>query len=327
MSLHSKLNYWVRVIAAYKKGANSQLTFWHEKPEVNEGIDFTDPSTGYYMTFYDKTLYPGPFEDNDVPLLDYKGVIGKQYNPIAIAQYALGFYNRYVKEKKEEYLNKFLTQCNWLVNNLEKNKYGLYVWMHHFDWEYQGILKSPWQSALAQGSGISALLRGYLITNDRKYLDAATLAFESFKKDVSEGGVSFTDENGYLWFEEYIIEPYSHVLNGFIWSLFGVYDFYLIKKDIEIKKIFDLATKTIADNLYKFDLGFWSLYSLSPTKLKLIASSFYHSLHIVQLDILYRITNEKRFLEFKERWQTYQKSWLKRNYVLVYKIIFKIFYY
>ena len=327
MNLHTKLNYWRRVFAAYRKGANSQLTFWHEKPAVNEEMNFNDPSTGYYMTFYDKTLYLGPFDKKGVPLLDYKGIIGAQYNPIAIAQYGLGLYNRYIKEQKKEYLDKFVTQCDWLLDNLEKNKYGLYVWMHHFDWEYQGILKAPWQSSLAQGCGISALLRCYLATGEKKYLDASALAFESFKKDVSEGGVSFTDEHGYLWFEEYIIKPYSHVLNGFIWSLFGVYDFYLVTGSDEAKRLYELGVKTIADNLNKFDIGFWSLYSLSPTTMKLIASPFYHSLHIVQLDILCRITNEKKFLEFRERWQNYEKSWVKRNYALLYKIIFKIFYY
>lgn len=327
MSFKARVNYWKRVASAYRKGANSQLTFWHEHPQVNEEMNFDDPSTGYYMTFYDKTLYPGPFDKDGIPMLDYKGVIGKQYNPIAIAQYALGFYNRYVKEKNEEYLKKFLTQCDWLVNNLEENKHGIYVWMHHFDWEYQGVLKSPWQSALAQGNGVSALLRAYVLTKESKYLDTAKLAFESFKKDISEGGVSFTDKEGFLWFEEYIIEPYSHVLNGFVWSLFGVYDYYLVTKDNESKEIFDSAIKTLINNMHKFDLGFWSLYSLSPTKIKLIASPFYHSLHIVQLDILHRITNEKQFLEYKEKWQSYQKSWFKRNYALLYKIIFKIFYY
>lgn len=300
MSLRGKLDYWMRVALAYRKGANSHLTFWHEKPAVNEEMDFNDPSTGYYMTFYDKTLYPGPFDERGIPLLDYKGVIGNQHNPIAIAQYGLGFYNRYVKEGKSEYLNNFIVQCDWLLDNLEKNEHGLYAWMHHFDWEYQGILKSPWQSSLAQGSGISALLRGYLVTKEKKYMNAANLAFESFKKDVSEGGVSYVDEEGYLWFEEYIIEPYSHVLNGFIWSLFGVYDFYLITGNDEAKGIFELAVKTLTNNLYKFDLGFWSLYSLSPTRIKLIASPFCHLLHIIQLDILYRITNENKFLEFRE---------------------------
>jgi len=320
MEVKQKLNYWRRVIVAYRKGANSQLTFWHETPTINEDM-------GYYMTFYDKTLYPGPFDDKGIPILDYKGVIGRQYNPIAIAQYGLGFYNRYVKENKEEYLSKFLAQCDWLVDNLEKNKYGLYVWMHHFDWEYQGILKSPWQSSLAQGSGISALIRAFVLTKNDKYLKSVKLAFVSFRKSVEEGGISFTDKEENLWFEEYIIKPYSHVLNGFIWSLWGVYDYCLITKDKIAKELFDSAVKTLEKNLYRYDIGFWSLYALSPTKLKLIASPFYHSLHIVQLDILHKMTENKTFLLFNEKWASYKKSWIKRNYALIYKIIFKIFYY
>ena len=327
MGFKQRINYWERVIAAYRKGANSQLTFWHEKPAVNEDMDLKDPSAGYYMTFYDKTLYPGPFDDKGVPMLDYKGVIGRQYNPIAIAQYGLGFYNRFIKENKEEYLNKFLAQCDWLVDNLEKNKNGLYVWMHHFDWEYQGILKAPWQSSLAQSSGISALTRAFVLTKDDKYLKSAKLAFIAFKKSVEEGGVSYTDKEGNLWFEEYIIKPYSHVLNGFIWSIWGVYDYYLITKDEIAKELFDSAVKTVEKNLYRYDIGFWSLYSLSPTKLKLIASPFYHSLHIVQLEILYKMTGESTFEKFSNRWKQYEENSLYRKKALVKKLIFKFIYY
>ena len=78
MGFKQRINYWRRVIVAYRKGANSQLTFWHETPTINEGMDFKDPATGYYMTFYDKTPYPGPFDDKGIPMLDYKGVIGRQ---------------------------------------------------------------------------------------------------------------------------------------------------------------------------------------------------------------------------------------------------------
>lgn len=327
MDIKAKINYWRRVIEAYRKGVNSQLTFWHEKPAVNEEMDLKDPSTGYYMTFYDKTLYPGPFDDKSVPMLDYKGVIGRQYNPIAIAQYGLGFYNKYVKEKKEEYLNKFLTQCDWLVDNLEKNKYGLYVWMHHFDWEYFRTLKSPWYSSLAQGAGISALVRAYIITNDSKYIESASKAFKSFSKAIEDGGVIYYDRDGGVWFEEAITTPPTHILNGFIWSLWGVYDYYLLTKGKEIEELFNKAVNTIKNNLPKYDTGYWSLYDLAPTKLKMLASPFYHSLHIVQLKILNKITSEKVFSEFANRWDMYQQNYYCRKKALVKKIIFKLFYY
>lgn len=327
MDIKGKANYWKRVIAAYRKGANSQLTFWHEEPEVNEEMDFTDPSTGYYMTFYDKTLYPGSFDDKGVPLLDYKGVIGKQYNPIAIAQYGLGFYNRHIKEGKEEYLNKFLTQYDWLVDNLEKNKYGLYVWMHHFDWEYFKLLKAPWYSSLSQGAGISALVRAYLITKNEKYLEASFKAFESFNKHLEEGGVSYVDGYGNLWFEETITTPPTHILNGFIWSLWGVYDYYLLTKDVKAEELFEKGVNTIKKNLQRYDIGYWSLYDLAPTKLKMLASPFYHTLHIVQLEVMYKITGEGIFMEFSNRWEKYKSSSFYRTKALIHKAVFKFLYY
>jgi len=325
--LKSKLNYWRRIISAYRRGANSQLTFWHEVPTINKDMNFKDPFTGYYMTFYDKTLYPGPFDDRGVPMLDYKGVIGRQYNPIAIAQYGLGFYNRYVKEKKEEYLNKFLVQCDWLVDNLEKNKYGLYVWMHHFDWEYFRTLKSPWYSSLAQGAGISALVRAYIITNDSKYIESASKAFKSFNKAIEDGGVVYYDRNGDVWFEEAITIPPTHILNGFIWSLWGIYDYYLLTKEAKIEELFKRAVNTIKNNLPKYDTGYWSLYDLAPTKLKMLASPFYHSLHIVQLRILNKITGEQVFSEFANRWDMYQRNSYYRRKALVKKMLFKLLYY
>ena len=41
------------------------------------------------------------------------------------------------------------------------------------------------------------------------------------------GGVTYTDREGYKWFEEAIVEPPTHVLNGFIWATWGVYDYFL----------------------------------------------------------------------------------------------------
>ena len=327
-SFKKRINYYKRIFSAYGKHKESSLSFWHEKPQVNYEMDFNNPATGYYMTFYEKAFYKGPFDKNGIPLLDYKGTIGKQYNPIAISQYALGLYNLYIKEKDSILLKKFLNQVKWLSENLERNKHGVYVWMHHFDWEYQGTLKSPWYSSLAQGNGISVLVRAYLLTGEKKYIDLAILAFDSFRKTIDEGGVTFIDKNGNVWFEEYIIPPYSHVLNGFIWSIWGVYDFYKVTEDQFAKNLFIRSTETLSKNLAKYDIGFWSLYALSPTKLlKLIASPFYHELHIVQLEIMYLLTSQETFKIFRDKWLSYKNSFWKRNLALIYKILFKLLYY
>jgi len=199
----SRLAYYRRIFSAYLTRSQSQLTFWYERPEINEHTDVTKLGE-YYMIFREKAAYAGPFDVNGIPMLNYRGNIGKQYNPIAIAQYALGNYNLYLRMNDKTRLSIFLRQADWLVNNLERNEYGLFVWNHHFNWEYRDFLQAPWYSGLAQGQGISVLLRAYKETNNDIYIKSAKKAFEPFKYELKDGGVRYTDERGYIWIEEAI---------------------------------------------------------------------------------------------------------------------------
>jgi hypothetical protein len=322
----SRLAYYRRVFSAYLGKGNSHLTFWHGVPQVNENA-LVDRLGEYYMPFLYKADYPGPFDGQGIPLLDYHGKVGLQYNPIAIAQYALGHYNLFARTSKQKHFDIFLKQVDWLVSNLEMNPKGLYVWNHHFDWEYREVLKDPWYSALAQGQGISALVRAYRKTGQESYLEAAQRAFEAFKHEIKNGGVKYTDDKGYVWLEEAIVEPPTHILNGFIWALWGIYDYYLVTHEVDVKQLFDDCVATLKGNLATYDIGFWSLYEHSGTRLKMIASPFYHSLHIVQLRVMYRLTGEEVFKEFAQRWARYRQNWLYRKVSLVYKLVFKLVHY
>jgi len=199
--------------------------------------------------------------------------------------------------------------------------------MHHFDWEYRDTLKSPWYSALAQGNGISLLVRIYIETKDEKYFETAQQAFISLYTPIKDGGVLYIDKNNNYWLEETIVDPPTHILNGFLWTIFGIWDYYLLTNDQKVKILFNKCIKTLKDNIKFFDTGFWSLYEQSGTKMKMLASFFYHSLHIVQLKILYKITNKSIFKQYANKWGKYKNNWLYKKLALVYKIIFKLFYY
>jgi hypothetical protein len=322
----SRLHYYRRIFAAYLTPQKSHLTFWHEIPEVNE--NFRKGELGeYYMTFTAKADYPGQYDSLGMPLLDYHGTVGLQYNPIAIAQYGLGNYNLFCRTGDLERRRKFLCVADWLVGNLEQNPAGLWVWNHHFDWEYRTTLKSPWYSALSQGQGISALLRAYRETHKPVYLEAAQRAFETFAKTVDKGGVTYVDREGYRWFEETIVNPPTHILNGFIWASWGIYDYFLHTRSNEAEHLFLEAVRTLKDNLRHFDVGFWSLYEQSGTRLKMLASPFYHHLHIIQLRVMHRLTDESIFADYARRWETYRCNRVKRTLALAYKAIFKLLYY
>jgi len=326
MSFATRLTYYRRIVSAYLFPGRSQLSFWHDVPRVNPNAQIHELGE-YHMPFFEKADYSGHYDSAGIPLLDYYGRIGLQYNPIAIAQWGLGNCNLFLRTHDEERQRKFLSASDWLCSHLEQNGSGVWVWNHLFDWEYRTPLKAPWHSALAQGQGISLLVRAYHATGIPTYLEVASHAFEAFLKSSGEGGVTFTDDQGNLWFEEYIVSPPTHILNGFIWAVWGVYDYYLVTKNGAAQDLFERAVQTLQANLGRYDLGFWSLYEQSGTRLPMVASPFYHRLHVVQLRVMHLLTGNDVFARYAERWQTYATSRTKRTRALCYKSAFKLGYY
>lgn len=321
-----QLSYYRRIFSAYLPGANSHLAFWHDTPAENPRA-FTHDLGEYYMPFTEKADYSGPYDAAGIPQLDYHGDIGLQYNPIAIAQYGLGNYNLWRANSQPARRDRFFRIADWLCDHLETNEKGVALWNHYFNWEYRETLKAPWYSGLAQGQGISVLLRAHKESSEPRFLDAAQRAFASFQRPIADSGVAFIDESGDLWFEEYIVSPPTHILNGFIWALWGVHDYFLATREKTAQELFSRGVRTLLHNLKRYDLGFWSLYEQSGTRLPMVASRFYHRLHIVQLCVMHRLTGEPKFAEFAEKWQSYTRSPVKRTRALCYKSAFKLCYY
>jgi hypothetical protein len=71
----------------------------------------------------------------------------------------LGNFNLFLRTGEEGHKKKFIRAANWLCDHLEQNSCAVWIWNHHFDWEYRSLLKAPRYSGLAQGQGISLLVR------------------------------------------------------------------------------------------------------------------------------------------------------------------------
>jgi heparosan-N-sulfate-glucuronate 5-epimerase len=325
MAIRERWNYYRRIFSAYLTPGESQLSFWHDQPEINPNASATELGE-YYMPFSQKADYAG-LDAAGIPVLNYRGATGPQYNPIAIAQWGLGNYNLYRRTRDEMRKRKFLAASDWLCARLELNSSGVWVWNHYFDWEYRTTLKAPWYSGLAQGQGMSLLLRAWRERGDPSYLEAAQKVFASFLKTTAEGGVAFTDVAGNIWFEEYIVFPPTHILNGFMWAMWGLFDYFQATRDISAEDLFRKGIKTLRDNLAAYDLGFWSLYEQSGMRLPMVASPFYHRLHITQLRVMHVLTGDEVFAAYADRWETYSRSPINRARALCYKSAFKLCYY
>lgn len=323
--MKGRLNYFRRILKVYLTKDKGYLLFWHERPAVN---DFNPGKLGaYYMTFTDKANYEGPKDENGVILFDYFFDIGRQYNPLAIAQYGLGNWNHYLATNDAKYLAVAKTQGGWLVANAEQNEKGLKVWKHKFPWHYKFPLAAGWYSGHSQGTGISLLARLYQETKDERYLRAAKEAFPALTADVADGGVVYRDSEGGVWLEEYLTPVSTHILNGYLWALWGVWDYWLLTGDSDARNLWNACVRTLEKNLSRYDLGFWSRYDLSRQLLPMVASPFYHSLHIVQLRATARILGSAVFEERARRWESYARNPWYRALALALKAGFKVLYF
>ena len=328
MSLATRWHYFRRIFRTYLGSGRSQLTFWHEAPEINPRANASRLGE-YYMLFREKADYAGRYDAAGIPMLDYHGVIGLQYNPIAIAQWGLANYNRFCETSDEARWQKTLMAADWLAANLEQNAHGLWVWNHHFEWEYRDTLKAPWYSGLAQGQGVSLLLRAHAHAHseDEKYQRAAEKAFVALTRPIAEGGVLFEDEEKNLWIEEYLVDPPTHILNGFLWAIWGVRDYAVASDTRAAWALLRACGRTLQRNLPAFDCGFWSLYEQSGTRLPMLASPFYHGLHVNQLGITARLLDQPELLDWAERWRGYASNGWCRKRAVVQKALFKALYY
>jgi heparosan-N-sulfate-glucuronate 5-epimerase len=320
----SRLAYLARIARVYANRSSGPLSFWYERPRINEAAFGGMP---YFMVFQGKAAYRGPFDGEGVPMLDYRGDIGLQHNPIAIAQYGLACFNRWHEQASNKDKTAWVTAADWLERALVPNSFGVPVWMHLFDWPYRQLLMAPWYSGLAQGNGLSMLVRAAQATGEDRYARAAHKAFEPFRLDVAAGGVVATDDRGRIWIEEYLVDPPSHILNGFIWALWGIYDYARWSGARDASQLFEACTATIADALPEYDTGRWSLYELPAGGPPMLASRYYHELHIVQLRVMQRLTGNRTFGAFADRWESYLDNPLNRARALAGKAVFKLRYY
>ncbi len=241
-------------------------------------------------------------DEMGIPITDYGysegNYLGIQRSPTDTANYAMKNYKNYKNSGDEKAKQFLINNADWLIDNMElRENYSLFYW--DFPWPTYD-LPSNWRSALSQGKGISALLNAYEVTNDKKYLDASKLLINSFFVEVKDGGVTYKTQNYGWWYEEYSHEEglKSRVLNGHMFTLLGIYDYYNVTKNPEAKYLFDQGIIALKNELPKYDFGNYSYYDVLGNPARA-----YHEVHTRLLDELYKITNEEIFSEYSEKWK------------------------
>ncbi|MDD4345923.1 MAG: D-glucuronyl C5-epimerase family protein [Desulfitobacteriaceae bacterium] len=313
----------VQMIKAYYGLVFDKTDYWHPEMQVNRNLALPEDSPGKYpVDISAKACYPGTFDEQDIPLVLLDGEL--RYVPVTIAQYALGNYDQYLTTGQAESKEKLIRCADWFVENLVEHCNGVWGWEHTYDNQLYN-LKKPWLSALAQGQALSVLARAYREINKSSYLKTGIKALKAFYVPVAAGGLVARLAGG-DFFEEYPSEIPSFVLNGFIFALWGLRDFYFVSSNSEAKERYQTGLKTLRNHLSGYNIGWlaWSRYDLFPFRVSNIASIFYHKLHIQQLLALGLLTDDGYFEKLAAAWQRSSKNPLVYLLATGYKIIHKL---
>lgn len=248
-----------------------------------------------YLTLPDCTFDPA-----GIPLCANPG----RYHPTLVAQYALAHWNHYLKVHEDRHCSIFLAQARWFVEHkmgINDNAAGWPIPFPHS--------KNPgrdlWLSASVQGFALSVLMRAYQLTSEEAFLELARLTTRTFVQDILDGGVCAPVGEDGVFFEDTAVYPATHNFSGFVFALFGLYDYVAVTEDTTIRGIIERSLSTMHILLDEFDTGFWICADLlhrqlvSPTELLL---------HAELLSALATISGSEHCSKFSLRWRKYQRQ-------------------
>jgi hypothetical protein len=128
-------------------------------------------------------------------------------------------------------------------------------------WEYYFHFDGgapPWTSAMSQATGLEALSRAYQATKDPYYLNVATQALPVFSA-APPAGVNIETPLG-TRFLQYTFAPTTDIINAFLQTLIGLYDFSQVSGNPIAAALFASGNKEAQADVPAFDTGAWSLY-------------------------------------------------------------------
>jgi hypothetical protein len=128
-------------------------------------------------------------------------------------------------------------------------------------WEYYFSFDGgspPWTSAMSQATALEALSRAYQATKNPYYLNVATRAMAIFSKRPPTG-VNVPTSAG-TRFLQYTFAPNVSIINAFLQTLIGLYDFGQASGNPTAKRLFARGNAEALLEVPQFDTGAWSLY-------------------------------------------------------------------
>ncbi|MBK7162060.1 MAG: hypothetical protein IPH79_05920 [Sphingomonadales bacterium] len=274
---------------------------------------------GYQLDRPDQ--YFAPFDENGIPLREIPGAIPLTYLPSRIAAYGLANWNRAQRDTQAR--RRFLACANWFASQSEC------AFRHDFP-----LVAMPpgWLSCIAQGEGISVLVRAQRMTGAQHYADCANAAADWLDRGVADGGLLDLLPDGRPFLEEYPRSQYRHVLNGCLYALVGLSDLVRsgLSQTAEPEKLLNAVMDAVEIHIDRWDLSGWTTYDYQfetgqytgqPANPNTLT---YQTLHWILLDYLGRVHNRGTMVARAANWRDASASLLARVMALTNKVRFRL---
>ncbi|MGZ3585856.1 MAG: D-glucuronyl C5-epimerase family protein [Candidatus Limnocylindrales bacterium] len=230
-----------------------------------------------------------------MPIITRKGVVVT--HPENLAAVGLALLDSHAQTGSRTYLDQARAIAKRLSSIGIASRGGLYL-PYSFDFALHGraddIMRTPWPSAMAQGEALSLFIRLHMATGDDTYLAVARRLFATLADPGVRAGpwVSRVDARRYLWLEEYPAPIPDQTLNGFLFAIFGLYDYDQAVHAADSAALLDGAVTTVKHYLpaFRHPHGL-SYYCLAHH----VQSVHYHHVVIKQLHQLAGLTGDVAF--------------------------------
>jgi heparosan-N-sulfate-glucuronate 5-epimerase len=232
-------------------------------------------------------------EHGKLPVAVYP--FGTYYTPVTVAQYGLQAAANYVVTGRRVHRADALLAADWLVRHQRQNG----GWLYRFRFTVSGFppLAPGWISAMAQGQAMSLLWRAYRLRPRAAYRRAALRALRPFERPIDAGGV-VSDFDGVPWYEEYPTRPASHVLNGYGFSLLGLYD--VAPWSERAARLFRRGVASLRARIRRFDRPGGSFYLPG-----LPATRYYNKVHVDLLTAIDSVRPSPVLRSYRDLWWTW----------------------
>ena len=238
--------------------------------------------------------------------------------PVSLAQLALGWYERVLLGEPQA-VEQFESTCRVLLSKAESSGSQL-LWPYDDIVPKYGLRGQRWYDGMTQGQAASTFVRAFLLFRSSEYEVAARRAIEPLL-ERDERFVAMTPSGPIL--EEGGMRPPAHILNGWIFSLWGLWDVRIGLAEPRAESLLAATLECLRATLDAYDVGWWTRYSLFPHVLPDLAKPFYHRIHIDQMEVLHRLTGIEEFGSAARRWESYN-SRSARFAALAQKLPFKV---